>query len=295
LACYNEALEIERETLPKCHPLILATLQNIAQIHRDCGSFDDALGKYKELYSLQLETFGPNSLDIAKTLTLMGHMHYQKKEYTSSIELYQQALQIQRDFFGSDDSLEIASTLNSIGLVLFQEGILDLAKACFTDSLRTRLKVLGPNHRDVAILWYDIATIYLETGNDELALKLYRETLRVEKFALGEKHRDVILTIQHLGLVHQQRGDLDEAEKYFSEALEIERHNGGNESAAVIKLLNLLGNIYMQRANVDKMMKCYIEATRLIQANGNETDILVIAGFNFYGLSRTHPPAAGSA
>jgi hypothetical protein len=46
--------------------------------------------------------------------------------------------------------------------------------------------ILGPDHRDVAILWYSIATLYLESGDDDRAINCYKETLRVERTALGE-------------------------------------------------------------------------------------------------------------
>ena len=62
-------------------------------------------------------------------------------------------------------------------------------------SLRIRRKILGANHRgDVAILWYNIATIFFEIGEDDEAMKCYKETLRVERHALGPDHHDVVLS-----------------------------------------------------------------------------------------------------
>lgn len=42
-----------------------------------------------------------------------------------------------------------------------------LAMACFADSLRVERKILGPNHREVAILWFEAATVYLEQGEGD--------------------------------------------------------------------------------------------------------------------------------
>jgi tetratricopeptide (TPR) repeat protein len=140
---------------------------------------------------------------------------------------------IPRSASNSDDNFEVAAALNSIGLVLFSQGVYGLAERCFGDSLRVRTKILGPDHHDVAILWYNIATIYLESGDDDRAINCYKETLRVERTALGEKHHDVVLTLQHLGLVHQQRGEIEQEGRM-----------------AVAKLLNLIGNIHLQQANI---------------------------------------------
>ena len=108
-----------------------------------------------------------------------------------------------------------------------------MAMQSFIESLRIRRKLLGPDHRDVAILLYNIATIHLETGSDDEAMEFYRETLRVERVALGDNHRDLVLTIQHVGQVHQQRGELLDALKYFCEALHIQRTTDKSDPAAM--------------------------------------------------------------
>lgn len=295
LSYYTEGLNVEKIVLDPAHPHVIVTLMNIAQIHRQRGNYAAALLKYAEMHALQVKSFGPNCLEVANTLSSMGLMEYQLKAYSAAFELYQEALRIQRDHYKTDDHVDIASSLNSIGLVLFNQGVHGLAKECFSDSLRIRRKLLGPNHRDVAILWYNIATIYLETGEDDLAIKMYKETLRVERLALGNKHHDVILTLQHLGLVHQQRGELDEALKYFSEALDIERAKEGSSQVAIGKLLNLIGNIHLQRADIPNMMECYTRASRIYKSCGQRSESLVIAGYNFYGLSKLHPPCAAIA
>jgi tetratricopeptide (TPR) repeat protein len=289
---YSEGLRVERAVLKSTHPHIIVTLMNIAQIYRLRGSFAAALINYGEIHALQLKINGINSLIVASTLSSMGLMQYQLHTYSEAFNCYQEALRIQRDHYGSDENADVASTLNSIGLVLFNQGIYSLAMSCFTDSLHIRRRLLGPDHRDVAILWYNIATICLETGEDEFAIKLYKETLRVERKALGESHHDVILTLQHLALVYQRRGELDEALLCFSEALEIERTKVGTSRIAVGKLLNLIGNIHLQRANVGEMMSCYTEASRIYRSWAQQNDTLVIAGYNFYGLSKLHPPCA---
>uniref|UniRef100_A0A7S2YBC5 Uncharacterized protein n=1 Tax=Entomoneis paludosa TaxID=265537 RepID=A0A7S2YBC5_9STRA len=304
LKYYTEGLKVEQVVLEATHPHIVVTLMNIAQIHRNRGNFAAALEKYQEVHSLQMKSHGSNSLEVANTLSNIGLMQYQTKAYSEAFNFYQEALRIQRDHYGSDENLEVASTLNSIGLVLFNQGIYGLAKGCFNDSLRVRKRFLGADHRDVAILWYNIATIYLETGDDDQAIHLYKETLRVERSALGENHQDVILTLQHLGLVHQQRGELEHALNYFSQALDIERARVRNEDRgatgsasqiAVGKLLNLVGNIHLQQANVSKMMDCYAEASRIYRDWAQPNDTLVIAGYNFYGLTKLHPPSAPKA
>jgi tetratricopeptide (TPR) repeat protein len=242
------------------------------------------------VYKKQLKAKVDN-MAIAVTLSSLGLVYYHLNKYEDAFESYQEALRLRRDHFGTDDDPDIASTLNSIGLVLFKQNQHELAKGCFTESLRIRTKLLGKDHRDVAILWYNIATIDYETGNDEIAIRMYKETLRVERASLGPEHPDVVLTLQHIGQVLQQIGSLDDALQYFGEALEIEKKKK-NDDISTAKILNLIGNIYLQQGKVAPMMEKFTEASRIMERCGNAGEALVIAGYNFYTLSKTNPPCA---
>jgi len=297
---YKKGLDIERKVLPANHPHTIITLVNIAHIHKQLGEHEKALTAYMAACKMQMTAFGRSSLSVAETLSSIGLMQYHIRDYESSFESYQEALRIRRHSYGTDEHLDVASTLNSIGLVLFKQDFFDLAKKCFGESLRIRSKILGRDHRDVAILWYNIATIHFETGEDDTAVGMYKETLRVERKALGEDHPDVVLTLQHLGQVHQQMGQIDDALRYFNEALNIEVKNSKNrtdpnKSGSMARLLNLLGNVYLQMGKAEDMMKCYSEASRIYEASQQPGETLVIAGYNFYGLSKTNPPCAAVA
>lgn len=293
MAYYLEGLKVEQAVLEPNHPHIVITLTNCAQIHKQKGEYKLALDLYRKIYGMQTAN-NADSVEVASTLSSMGLMEYQLKNYEAAFDLYQDALRVRRDHYGCDDNKDVASTLNSIGLVLFKQNILEIALDCFAQSLRIRQKLFGPDHRDIAILWYNIATIYLETGEEEKALLLYRETLRVERKTLGASHADVVLTLQHLAQVHQQRGELDDALRYYGEALKVETDRDSS-SEAVAKILNLMGNIHLQRADVDQMMSCFTDATRIYQTCGRAQDALAIAGYKLYGLTKLHPAGAAMA
>mmetsp|Transcript_34107 Transcript_34107/g.82733 ORF Transcript_34107/g.82733 Transcript_34107/m.82733 type:complete len:705 (+) Transcript_34107:73-2187(+) len=293
LEAYTEGLKIECCVLPPNHPYTIITQTNIAHIHKQLDQHEKALEAYERVLNMQVEAFGSNALVLAETLSFIALMQYHMGDYPSSLEAYQFALRIHREHSSNNDDPSIASTLNSIGLVFFKQQAYKLANMCFTESLRIRTKILGPNHRDVAILWYNLATVYFERGEEETAVKMYKETLRVEEFHLGANHPDVALTLRHLGQVHQQLGKLEEAAKYFRQVIVIERKRVVPNRSSLSKVLNLLGNVCLQMNQVPEMMKCYVEASRLNQANGaNASERLIIAGYNLYCLNKINPPAA---
>jgi tetratricopeptide (TPR) repeat protein len=234
---------------------------------------------------------GAESITIAVTLSSIGLVQYHLKQYENAFDSYQEALRLRRDHYGDDENPDIASTLNSIGLVLFKQNMFELAKNCFSESLRIRTKLLGKDHRDCAILWYNLATIHFETGDDDIAIQMYKETLRVESMALGPEHPDVGLTLQHIGQVLQQVGMLEEALTYFQQALVVEQKLK-QDHISVAKILNLIGNIHLQEGNVKEMMQSFTEASRILERCGKAGEALVIAGYNFYGISKVHPKCA---
>jgi tetratricopeptide (TPR) repeat protein len=302
---YVECVTIQSDFLEPNHPHIVISLLNVAQIHKQKGDFPAAFTVYREVYNIHLDTFGSDSMEVATTLSSMALMKYLIKDYSVSLSFYEEALRVHRaspqaSSIASTRDMDIAATLNSIGLVRFKMDDFDHAKDAFLECLTIRKRILGSDHRDIAVMWYNLATIYLEKGEDQTAMKLYSESLRVERRALGEKHPEISLTLQHLGQMHQERGELEKAVEYFQEALEIEhmvmaqhgddahKENEAN-MASICKLLNLIGNIHLMCGRVDDMMACFVEACKCGQHIGEG---LIIAGHNFYGLSRLHPPCA---
>ena len=299
LAFYMEGLDIERKHMAPNSPHVIITVTNIAHVHKHMWNYEKALSVYSYACRLQVESFGASSIEVATTLSNIGLMQYHLKSYQKAFEAYQEALRIRRDIFGGDDHPDVASNLNSLGLVLFKQDLLDMAKDCFFAALGVRRKVLGPDHHDVAILWYNLATIYFETGDDQKAIQFYKESLRVERVSLGPDHLDVAVTLQHLGQVLQQLGLFDEAIHHFEEALmtlrECSQQQGEKHYAKETRILNQLGNLYLQKGQVSSMMNAFSEASRLLKVHEQSTDSLVITGYNYYGLSRAHPPNAPSA
>lgn len=300
LRYYKEGYAIEQQVLEPHHPHRVITLSNIAQIYRQQGQYSTALLTYAEIHKLQINVYGSKSIEVANTLSNMGFMQFHLRSFKSSFDLYQETLRIQRHHYSSvvsgdkNGSNEIAATLSSMGLVSFNMGSLRAALECFNESLRIRRTIVDTNSKDLAILWYNIATIYLEQGDDEEAIKYYKEALRVErKSSLDTNPHDVIMTLQHIGLVHQRRGDLDDALEYFNEALNLHVSKCDKDTIPTARLLNLVGNINLQKGDTIKMMQCYIEASRIYKLFQGQPDAkLVIAGHSFYGFSKLHPPCA---
>lgn len=296
LEYYKEGLTIEMNILEPNHPHMIITFSNIAHVHKLRGEYAKSLAGYKRVCVMQQNLFGANSTQVANTLSNIGLMEYNLKEFENAFESYQEALRIHRELNKDENHLCIASTLNSIGLVLCKQTLFLMAKECFIKALNIRQSVLGSDHHEIAVSWYNIATTYFETGEDDKAIEIYKEALRIERQHLGEDHKDVIQTIHQLASIFQQLGRVDEAAQHFEFALkQIQNKKQGRNFKSEVKLLNQLGNLYLQNANMTKAMEYYTEATRMLRSNKLDDESLLITGFNYYALSRLHPPCASVA
>lgn len=289
---YRDGLEIERRILSPNHPHLIITQTNIAHIHRQLGEYAQARVEYEIVLKMQIETFGKDGIELAETYACIGLMCSRLGDDENTVQSYQAALKVYRHYYGTNDHPSIASTLNSIGLALFKQGILEVAKACFLEGLKIRSKILGSDHPDVAILWYNRATVCAELGEEDEAIQMYKEALRVEKASLGNDHPDVVITLQHLAQVYHQHGRLEQSLEYYEEAISISRDQKVSKPQELTKLLNLLGNVCLQLGRVDRMMKCYTEASRLSGNSEQPADNLIIAGFGLYSFSKTLIPNA---
>lgn len=298
LSFYNEGLEIESKHLDPNHPHLIITRTNIAHVYKQSGANAKALAMYCNVYASQLPTYGENSLEVASTLTSMGLVQYHLGHLDDAFESYQESLRIRRNLPPEEkrnNAADIASTMNSLGLVTFKQGMYKVSQEFFFHALRLRQEILGPDHHDVAILWYNLGTIYFEQGEDDEAVKFFKEALRVERISLGNHHKDTLMTLQHVSQVLQQVGRLEEAASMCSEALEIASSRQKRDFASEAKLYNHLGNIYLQTGDVERMMDAYTQASRYYRKCGkSETDV-IIAGYNYYGLAKLHPPSACTA
>lgn len=303
LEYYEDGLKTEKSIWGSNHPHIIITMTNIAHLLKHKGDVASALITFRVIRNLQIDSLGSSHLSVAETFSSEGLLQYSIGRFEAAFDSYQHALRIRREHYRSDYNVEVASTLNSLALVAFKLGLYDIARNSIAKGLSILKDIVGEDSQDMAILWYNIATIYYETGESEnLAMQYFKETLRIERKSLGDDHPDVVQTILYLGQKHHQAGELDDALEWFNEALCIERNRKEPSKSSVAKILGLIGNIHLQKGEIEDMMKCFSEASRLFEGStliegspSIEEATLVIAGYNFYGLSKIHPPCAPTA
>jgi tetratricopeptide (TPR) repeat protein len=292
---------------------ICPILIKLCDVMKQQKAYDTVLNLYAKLYHIQSHVHGSVSHQVIVTLSSIGLIYYEQGDYQMAFQNYNEVLQKQLILHSFADHSDISSTLNSIGLILLHQEGYQHAMSCFCESLRMKLSLLGPHHHEIAVVWYNIASVYHGQGDHDNAIAYYKEAVRIEyerqrweqdnstpsdTSDMHSPSSNIVRSLQKLGAIHQENGDFEEALKYYKQALDLELKKvaGARDDSSIGMLLNIIGNIHFQCANIGTMMQCLIQASRIFrQLNDHDRESITISGYGFYYLSRMCPSSAAAA
>ncbi len=96
----------------------------------------------------------------AEMMDVMGTVHKNLMLFEAARPLLEDALRIRRQLHG-EEHLDVASSLQDLGAVLYFTGELDQAESAFRRALKIRRDLLDGEHRDVAQSLNDLGTVLL--------------------------------------------------------------------------------------------------------------------------------------
>lgn len=87
-------------------------------------------------------------------------------------------LSIRKIIQGDKPHLDIASSLNNIGLIYSDQGNLEQALEFYNQSLEIKKTIQGDKpHKNIAVTLNNIGVIYKKQGNLEKAIEFYNQSL----------------------------------------------------------------------------------------------------------------------
>src|SRR5581483_7931619 len=147
---------------------------------------------------------------IAAPLRGLGNLYTEQCEYEQAKRLYERALRIWEQTFGSDYR-QLAYHLNGLGNIYSEQGIHERAELLYRRALSLRQKYLGRHHPDVAETLHDLARHKQMQQRTTEALSLYQQALEIREQSLGLHHRQTLKTRKLLLELFEQVGYAQEA------------------------------------------------------------------------------------
>jgi len=146
LKCFEEALAIRSEKLdrPKSSELQLASFMNLVVLPSS-GNRDDSKN-LEEAVDVELPSkLGERELEVAKTLSNLGAVHFKRGAFRKAIQHYEEALSIQTEKLGERHP-NTAFTMTNIGLVHMARNDFEFALSSLEPAYQVLLEALGPEH-----------------------------------------------------------------------------------------------------------------------------------------------------
>ena len=216
----------------------------------------------------------------AQMLTVMGRVYQRLGAYDKAQTLLLEALSIGRN---ASETVGFADTLHELGVLRSEQGDYPAAARILGKALAMRRKLLGPDHKDVAVTLTELARDYSAQGDSGRAEPLLREALRIRRKALGDQNSETATSLNDLALLLWDRGDLTEAAAMFQQSLAVHRKVYGPEHASVATVMNNLALVTEDlgdRAGAEALFRQALAIRRKVLAPGHREIATVLSNLS---------------
>jgi tetratricopeptide (TPR) repeat protein len=226
-------------------------LQKLAGDLQTKGYFGKAIPIIKKVLALRRVTLGGRNTEVARSLDLLGELHYLAGKYPEAEPFLKESLSIRMELFGPNHT-ETAESFNHLGTLYDLLGEYAKAENYLNDALKIRETAYGQDHSDVAATLVNLARVQIDKDNRDKAETLLNRALAIQEKCLGPDHPDLTKILNTLAWMHIDTDDYDKAEPFSRRALKISENAFGPEHPYVADSLNYLGRLYCARTDYDK-------------------------------------------
>jgi len=219
-----------------------------------------------------LEVLAPDSRDVARLLSTIGLVYWDRRDLGATLDYYQRSLAIEERL--APDSLEVARSLDMIGIVHSNRGDLSAALDYHQRSLAIAER-LAPDSLDVGHCLVNIGHVYSDRGDLAGALECCERSLAIFE-RLAPNSLDVARALENIGRICWLRGDLDAGLAYCQRSLAIEERLAP-DSLDVAAFLSNIGLFYFGRGDDDAALQYYQRSLAIEERLA--PDSLDLAGF----------------
>ena len=251
-ALLKKAIDLQTE-----QPQPLATsLNNLAELYRSMGRYEEALPLYQRSLSIREEQLGANHPDTATSLNNLAELYYYMGRYEEALPLFQRSLSIREEQLGANHP-DTATSLNNLAALCYSMGRYEEALPLYQRSLSIREEQLGANHPDTANSLNNLAELYYYMGRYEEALPLYQRSLSICEEQLGANHPDTATTLNNLAGLYDSMGRYEEALPLYQRSLSIREEQLGANHPDTATSFNNLAGLYRSMGRYEEALPLY--------------------------------------
>jgi serine/threonine-protein kinase len=265
------AVEIRRARLGLRHPAVAHSLRNLAEAERAFGNHQRARESYEEAISILEEAYGPEDLEVARTMIFQARHFSQLEERQRAIELLERSLRVRETQLGSENLL-VGEVLAALASEYLEVGKPELSRDLLDRALSIGERALGPDHPKLGLVYKDMARTLIELGEQEAALELVNKAWIIGQKGFGPNHPTTLIFEDLLVLSLEQLGREREALAHNEHCLQVlEERLGPDNSHLLQTLLRQVGLLW--RVGDEKAARAvFRRALRLAQGSPRPPD-----------------------
>jgi serine/threonine-protein kinase len=281
-------------------------LDALGQVAMRLDSVAEAEALMREAQEIRIATFGPVSLEAALSLASLGELRYRTGDMAAAAEDFEQALTLHRELTGEvhtdlasaannlasalrslgrydeaerlheealrlrragdPSSLEVAESLNNLGVLRMTRGDAEGAREPAEEALAIRRRILGHEHRLTLQSQGNLAGVAWRLGRLEEA-RAHLEQAEAGYRALGSPGSEGLAhMLAYLAAVLAQLGDGEAARQRAQEALEIQRARLGTDHPQVAHAWSTLASLAERSGDPGEARETWAEVVRILRA-----------------------------
>ena len=207
-----------REALMNCtatvgpeHPQTLTAMNGLSTLLLGIGQLEEAQSLLEKTLELERKVRGPQHPHTLVVMNNLAITYYLRDKHAESEAIQREAIDLCRVIMGNDHPKTLLFQSNLAGMYIVS-GALDEARTLLESTLATQIRVLGPDHLQVADSLHRLATIAVKRKDYLPAETWNREVLRISKKALPAGHSQIAMASIELGETLMHLGRYEDAE-----------------------------------------------------------------------------------
>jgi CHAT domain-containing protein/tetratricopeptide (TPR) repeat protein len=262
-------LESAGRVLGPGHPEVAEVHATVGILARRARRRDLAVKHQRRALEIRIACFGDRDLSVAASLSNLGAVYLDERNFREAESCYRQALAI-KEQSPDTDPLSLAFTRNNLASALSASGDNAQSEQLLLQAVAEADRAEAADSRSVEIL-SNLARIYRSSNRPADAIPVIERALEVGRQALPPGH--YLLLEQHKLLAEAclQSGSFDNAEDAAQRVLD----NAEPRSLHYASALNMLATIHRQMGRLSRATSEYEEAARVLNECADQDDPLL--------------------
>ena len=244
----------ERETIADITAKIGMVYFNRKHYIHSIDDFSDALITYESIKGAE-----------EKAVNMKRHLaisYYMRKDYESSLELYEELLEVYRNRGDWEKTRMVYQRLNDISIAKEDyDKALEYNRALYNDCIAHN------NVRESLNALNNVAYAYVCLGENEKAIKYYQQLLDTDPKVFGDE-RFMAGNYTNLGLCYQNIGDVDNAITCLKKAADLRKKYSQWRECSIVE--NIIARIYLlNKKDLHNAAEKADDAVKLAETSGD--------------------------